>query len=74
MLTECPTAGFVAGTEFFGDGMTGNRHDALVNETHNRRVGTPADIAETAFFLASADAVHITGQTIHVNGGAFTTR
>jgi NAD(P)-dependent dehydrogenase (short-subunit alcohol dehydrogenase family) len=36
--------------------------------------GEPADIAETAYFLASPGARHITGQTVHVNGGAHTTR
>ncbi|MEV5502926.1 SDR family oxidoreductase [Nonomuraea fuscirosea] len=38
------------------------------------RPGTPGDIAETVFFLASPGARHINGQTVHVNGGAFTTR
>jgi 3-oxoacyl-[acyl-carrier protein] reductase len=33
-----------------------------------------SDIAETAFFLASSGARHITAQIIHVNGGAFPTR
>ncbi|MEU7243475.1 SDR family oxidoreductase [Streptomyces sparsogenes] len=61
-------------TNFFGDGLTRERHDALVAETHNKRAGRPEEIAETAFFLASPGARHITGQTIHVNGGAFTTR
>jgi 3-oxoacyl-[acyl-carrier protein] reductase len=50
------------------------RHRALVEETHNKRPGTVEDIARTALFLASPGARHITGQTIHVNGGAFTTR
>jgi len=45
-----------------------------VAETHNKRPGAVDDIAETAYFLASPGARHITGQTIHVNGGAFTTR
>ncbi|BBA98684.1 putative short chain dehydrogenase [Actinacidiphila reveromycinica] len=66
--------GYVTGTDFFRGGMTGARHTALVQETHNQRPGTPEDIAETAFFLASPGARHITGQTLHVNGGAFTTR
>ena len=42
--------------------------------THVKRPGQPGDIAETAHFLASPGARQITGQTIHVNGGAFTTR
>ena len=34
----------------------------------------PQNIAETAYFLASQGARHISGQTLHVNGGAHTTR
>jgi NAD(P)-dependent dehydrogenase (short-subunit alcohol dehydrogenase family) len=33
------------------------------------RLGTPADIAAAAVFLASDDAVYITGSTIRVDGG-----
>ena len=68
------SSGYVTGTNFFGDGMTEERHRALVEETLLKRPGTPGDIAQTVFFLASPGARHITGQTIHVNGGAFTTR
>jgi len=68
------SAGYVAGTAFFRGGMTDHRHRALVEETHTKRPGTVSDIAETVHFLASPGAGHITGQTIHVNGGAFTTR
>jgi 3-oxoacyl-[acyl-carrier protein] reductase len=63
------SAGYVAGTNFFRGQMTDERHNALVQETHNKRPGTPEDIAQTAHFLASPGARHITGQTIHVNGG-----
>jgi len=35
------------------------------------RVGSPADTAGAAVFLASEDAAYITGQTINVNGGLF---
>jgi 3-oxoacyl-[acyl-carrier protein] reductase len=54
--------------------MTDERHNALVQETHNKRAGTVEDIAEMSYFLASPGARHVTGQTLHVNGGAFTTR
>ncbi|HKD88967.1 MAG TPA: SDR family oxidoreductase [Streptosporangiaceae bacterium] len=67
-------AGYIAGTSFFGGQLSAERYRALVAETHNKRPGAVDDIAETAYFLASAGARHITGQTIHVNGGAFTTR
>ncbi|MFA3837924.1 SDR family oxidoreductase [Streptomyces aureus] len=45
-----------------------------MDETHNKRPGMVDVIAQTAYFLVSPGARHITGQTIHVNGGAFTTR
>ncbi|SBW22374.1 SDR family NAD(P)-dependent oxidoreductase [Protofrankia symbiont of Coriaria ruscifolia] len=68
------SAGYIAGTNFFRGRMTDERHHSLIQETHDKRPGTPEDIAETAYFLAGPGARHITGQTIHVNGGAFTTR
>jgi len=66
--------GYIAGTSFFRDRLTSQRRETLIAATHDKRPGSPDDIAETAYFLASPGARHITGQTIHVNGGAFTTR
>jgi 3-oxoacyl-[acyl-carrier protein] reductase len=66
--------GYIAGTDFFRDRLTGQRRAALIAATHDGRAGHPSDIAETAYFLASAGARHITGQILHVNGGAHTTR
>jgi 3-oxoacyl-[acyl-carrier protein] reductase len=68
------SAGYIAGTGFFRDRLTDERRAALISATHNGRAGQPDDIVETAFFLASGGARHITGQTVHVNGGAHTTR
>jgi NAD(P)-dependent dehydrogenase (short-subunit alcohol dehydrogenase family) len=66
--------GYIAGTDFFRGRLTEQRRAALIAATHDGRAGEPADIAETAYFLASPGARHITGQTVHVNGGAHTTR
>lgn len=41
----------------------------LVQEIPLGRMGTPEEVAETAFFLASDAAAYITGQVISVNGG-----
>jgi 3-oxoacyl-[acyl-carrier protein] reductase len=62
--------GFIDHTEFFRGRMTDERRQTLVAQTAMGRGGTPADIASTVLFLASPGARHITGQVIHVNGGA----
>ena len=41
----------------------------LKNETPLCRLGTPKDVADTAYFLASKGASFITGQIIGVDGG-----
>jgi 3-oxoacyl-[acyl-carrier protein] reductase len=66
--------GYIAETDFFRGRLTEERKARLIEATHNGRAGQPGDIAETAYFLASDGARHITGQTLHVNGGAHTTR
>jgi 3-oxoacyl-[acyl-carrier protein] reductase len=68
------SAGYIAGTDFFAGRLTTARRDTLIAATHDKRPGRTQDIAETVFFLASPGARHITGQTIHVNGGAYLTR
>ena len=64
--------GYIAETDFFRGRLTEERK--AIGATHNGRAGQPGDIAETAYFLASDGARHITGQMLHVNGGAHTTR
>jgi len=66
--------GLVEETDFFHGRLSDERRARLVAATHDGRAGTVADIAETIFFLASKGARHLTGQVLHVNGGAFTTR
>ncbi|MFH9070136.1 SDR family NAD(P)-dependent oxidoreductase [Streptomyces alboflavus] len=66
--------GYIADTEFFRDKLSGERREQLVAATATGRAGAPADIAGTVAFLASPAARHITGQVLHVNGGARATR
>ncbi|GEM30091.1 3-oxoacyl-ACP reductase [Nocardia neocaledoniensis NBRC 108232] len=66
--------GYVADTEFFRDNLTDERRAALLDAAMTKRAGAPADIAATVRFLASPGARQITGQTVAVNGGEWTTR
>jgi 3-oxoacyl-[acyl-carrier protein] reductase len=66
--------GFTADTEFFQGRLTPERRETLRQATMTKREGSVADIAETIHFLASAGGRHITGQVLHVNGGALTSR
>jgi 3-oxoacyl-[acyl-carrier protein] reductase len=44
---------------------------AMEQATPMRRRGEPREIAGTVSFLLSDDSSFITGQTLHVNGGAY---
>ncbi|MFI6596347.1 SDR family NAD(P)-dependent oxidoreductase [Nonomuraea sp. NPDC050536] len=63
--------GIVVDTEFFRGRLTEEGIRARVENTRNGRPGTPADVADTVLFVASRGARHLTGQVIHLNGGAY---
>nr|WP_042186340.1 SDR family oxidoreductase [Kibdelosporangium sp. MJ126-NF4]CEL17216.1 short-chain dehydrogenase/reductase SDR [Kibdelosporangium sp. MJ126-NF4]CTQ91554.1 3-oxoacyl-[acyl-carrier protein] reductase (EC 1.1.1.100) [Kibdelosporangium sp. MJ126-NF4] len=66
--------GYIAETEFFNGQLSDERIAQLIDATHNKRTAVPDDVAAIVEFLASPGARHMTGQNIHVNGGAYTTR
>ena len=53
------------------DGMTEDEIAVAGGKIPLGRMATPEDIARTIVFLCSDDAQHITGQTLHVNGGDY---
>ena len=52
-------------------GMSEEELQAVGRQVPLGRMAVPDDIASMALFLASEEASHITGQTMHVNGGAY---
>ncbi len=62
--------GLTTGTEFFRGRLTPERTERLVGRTLTGRAGTVADVVAAVAYLASPAAGHVTGQVLHVNGGA----
>jgi len=52
-------------------GNNENELAAMARAVPLGRMAQPDDIAAVAVFLASDDARHVTGQTVHVNGGSY---
>lgn len=51
--------------------LSEDQRTALAAQIPAGRLGTPADVASLAAFLASDSAGYITGQVLHVNGGMY---
>lgn len=49
--------------------LSDEQRQRLIQNIPLGRLGAPGDVAACAVFLASEEAVYITGQTLHVNGG-----
>jgi 3-oxoacyl-[acyl-carrier protein] reductase len=64
---NCVAPGFIASA--MTDALNEKQRATIMDRVPAKRLGTPADVAAAAVFLASDAAGYITGQTIHVNGG-----
>ncbi|MFE5124816.1 SDR family NAD(P)-dependent oxidoreductase [Streptomyces sp. NPDC056669] len=62
--------GYVEDTEFFGDRGTAEFIAQQIGQTLTGQPGTPVEIAAAIRYLASPEAAYVTGQVLHINGGA----
>lgn len=67
ITVNCVAPGFIATP--MTEVLTEDQKAKINSTIPMGRMGTSADIAAAAAFLASEEASYVTGQTIHVNGG-----
>jgi 3-oxoacyl-[acyl-carrier protein] reductase len=67
VTANCIAPGFIATP--MTDKLNEKQREGILARVPAGRLGTPADIAAAAVYLASDEAAYITGQTIHINGG-----
>lgn len=67
ITVNCIAPGFIESA--MTDKLNDKQKETIMSAIPMRRMGTGAEIAAAALFLASNEAAYVTGQTIHVNGG-----
>jgi 3-oxoacyl-[acyl-carrier protein] reductase len=67
VTANCIAPGFIASA--MTDKLNDKQREAILARVPAGKLGTGADVAAAAVYLASDEAAYVTGQTIHVNGG-----
>jgi len=67
VTVNCIAPGFIASP--MTDALTDAQKEAILSRIPSGRLGSGADVASAALYLASEEAAYVTGQTLHVNGG-----
>jgi 3-oxoacyl-[acyl-carrier protein] reductase len=67
ITVNCIAPGFIESA--MTDKLNDKQKETIMGAIPMRRMGTGAEIAAAAVFLAANEAAYVTGQTIHVNGG-----
>ena len=67
VTANCIAPGFI--TSPMTDRLNEKQREAILARVPAGSMGTAADVAAAAVYLASDEAAYVTGQTLHVNGG-----
>ena len=67
VTANCIAPGFI--TSPMTDRLNEKQREAILARVPAGKMGTAADVAAAAVYLASDEAAYVTGQTLHVNGG-----
>jgi len=67
VTANCIAPGFIATA--MTDKLNDKQREAILSRVPAGRLGSGADVASAAVYLASDEAGYVTGQTLHINGG-----